>query len=194
MPRACGKVNLDQQRRAVLRFAPFRETTDHGTDIPSAQSAPRQSARVPRAYENALGTRRTLAPAEEGAQAPRRPAAQQAPGSLTRERLPRRARLTSERELRAALEQGRRHRCSQLDLIWQPNRVGHPRIAVIVPRLQHTAVARNRLRRRLREILRRDVVPRLPAVDLVVRARPEAYAGSFRELREALRQVDWPDA
>lgn len=57
---------------------------------------------------------------------------------------------------------------------------------MIVPRFQFTAVARNRLRRRIREIWRREVRPIQPAVDLVVRARREAYAAPFAVLRSEL--------
>ena len=94
--------------------------------------------------------------------------------------------------LRAAFEQGRRRRAPPLDLLWLPNTVGYARLAVIVPRHRHTAVERNRLRRRLREILRRDVLPALPPLDLVVRARDEAYRATFDELRTALGQLDLP--
>jgi len=51
---------------------------------------------------------------------------------------------------------------------------------------QSSAVARNRLRRRLREILRRDVLRTLPAVDLVIRAKRSAYTASFAVLRAEL--------
>jgi ribonuclease P protein component len=50
---------------------------------------------------------------------------------------------------------------------------------VIVPRHGHTAVDRNKLKRRLREIVRVDLLPHLPAVDLVIRARPTAYDQPF---------------
>ena len=46
-----------------------------------------------------------------------------------------------------------------------------------------TAVVRNRVRRRLREILR--AVPLIPGHDIVVTAYPEAAGASFDELREA---------
>jgi ribonuclease P protein component len=36
-------------------------------------------------------------------------------------------------------------------------------------------VARNRLRRRLREHARRTLLPALPPIDLVIRSRAEAY-------------------
>src|SRR2546422_1056576 len=45
---------------------------------------------------------------------------------------------------------------------------------------------RNRLRRRLKEILRRYPVASLPVVDLVVRAKRTAYAAPFAQLRTEL--------
>jgi len=48
-----------------------------------------------------------------------------------------------------------------------------------VPRHRQTAVARNRVKRRLRELLRAALLPALRAsapLDVVVRATPEAYA------------------
>jgi ribonuclease P protein component len=47
-------------------------------------------------------------------------------------------------------------------------------------------VARNRLRRRLREIWRVELQPHQPAWDLVIRARREAYAAGFADLRRQL--------
>jgi ribonuclease P protein component len=80
---------------------------------------------------------------------------------------------------------GKRARSPHLDVAWRPNTKGHARMGIIVPLYQHTAVARNRLRRRLRELLRRNPTP-LPSVDLVVRARREAYAAPFAVLRAEL--------
>ena len=84
-------------------------------------------------------------------------------------------------------------RLPHLEFAWRANPAGHPRAGTIVPRHQHTAVARNRLRRRLREILRRDVLPSLAPVDLVIRPRRAAYAAVFAVLRaemtEAARRI-----
>jgi ribonuclease P protein component len=95
-------------------------------------------------------------------------------------------RLARGPELVACWEQGRRLRTPHLDLAWRPSPLGHPRMAIVVPRFQFTAVARNRLRRRLREILRRYPVASLPSVDLVVRAKRAAYAAPFAALRAEL--------
>ena len=133
-----------------------------------------------------MGPRRPVPPAEEGAQTPHRPPAVQTPESLTGERFPRRARLARGSELTACWEQGRRMRTPHFDLAWRPSPVGHPRTAIVVPRYQFTAVERNRLRRRLREILRRHPLARLPSVDLVVRAKRIAYDAPFAALRAEL--------
>jgi len=71
-------------------------------------------------------------------------------------------------------------------MIWTDNMAGHPRMGLIVPRFQASAVARNRLRRRLKELWRLELQPHQPAWDLVIRARREAYAASFAELRGEL--------
>jgi ribonuclease P protein component len=58
-----------------------------------------------------------------------------------------------------------------------------------VPRFHRTAVARNRLRRRLREIVRREHLRRLPSADLVIRARRAAYDAPFTVLRAELTDL-----
>ncbi len=74
-------------------------------------------------------------------------------------------------------------------MIWTDNTTGHPRMGLIVPKFQSSAVARNRLRRQLREIWREDLQPHQPAWDLVIRARREAYGAAFGALRDNL--LDW---
>jgi ribonuclease P protein component len=80
------------------------------------------------------------------------------------------------------LTSGARRRTARLDIFWRPNALGHPRLAVVVPRFGRSAVARNQLRRRVREHVRRFVLPRVPALDVIVRPRPGAYGASAREL------------
>lgn len=64
-------------------------------------------------------------------------------------------------------------------------------MGLIVPKFQSTAVARNRLRRRLLELWRRRVMERQGARDLIIRARREAYRAVFADLRaEMLRFAD----
>jgi ribonuclease P protein component len=77
-------------------------------------------------------------------------------------------------------------------MIWMDNQSGQPRMGLIVPKFQSSAVARNRLRRRLREIWRREIQQRQPAWDLVIRTRREAYSASFESLRTQL--LAWREA
>ena len=62
-----------------------------------------------------------------------------------------------------------------------------PRVGIIVPRHRQSAVARNRLKRRLRELVRLRLLPALPPVAIVLRARAEAYGATFEQLT---RQVE----
>lgn len=52
-----------------------------------------------------------------------------------------------------------------------------------MPRHGRNAVDRNRLKRRLREIVRQDVLPADRGVDIIVRAAPAAYTLPFADLR-----------
>lgn len=88
--------------------------------------------------------------------------------------------------MEACWREGRRIRTTHLDIAWRTNSHARARAALIVPRYQFTAVARNRVRRRLREILRRGMMATWPAVDVVVRAKRQAYAAAFQSLRAEL--------
>lgn len=56
------------------------------------------------------------------------------------------------------------------------------RVGLVVPRFKHSAVARNRLKRRLRELTRVRLLPADLPADVVLRVRPEAYEASFDAL------------
>lgn len=108
----------------------------------------------------------------------------------TGERLPRRARIRKGAEIVELLRRGRRSRSSCFDLYCAPSAGASPRFGTIVPKHGRGAVQRNRLRRRLREIGRREVLPRLRhagvSTDVLVRTRPEAYEAAFDLLRSEL--------
>ena len=113
------------------------------------------------------------------------------------ERFPRAARIGSGREIRELLRRGRRCRLGPVDLFVGPAEEDRPRVGVIVPRYGHSAVERNRLRRRVREIARREWLPvawgRELYLDVLIRARREAYDRSFDELRGfVLESVERP--
>jgi ribonuclease P protein component len=65
-------------------------------------------------------------------------------------------------------------------------------MGLIVPKFHHSAVARNRLRRRLKEIWRTDMQHDQGSFDLLIRARPDAYQAPFATLKREL--LHWRDA
>lgn len=88
---------------------------------------------------------------------------------------------------------GKRSKTADLDVFDSPSPAPHPRVGLVVPRYRHAVVERNRVKRRLREILRQEVVPKLSdaglVIDVLVRARPEAYGATYGELNEQL--LEW---
>lgn len=69
-----------------------------------------------------------------------------------------------------------------------------------MPRYRHSAVARNLLKRRLRELARLRILPTGLPYDVVVRVKPEAYDADFAQLtadidRAIVQLTRWnPDA
>lgn len=92
-------------------------------------------------------------------------------------------------------QQGKRSRTAHLDVFDSASPLAYPRIGVVVPKHRRNSVERNRLKRRLREVIRREVLPRLHAhdvkADILVRARKEAYLATFSQLRDEL--VAWTE-
>lgn len=95
-------------------------------------------------------------------------------------------------DVRRVLQGGRRSRGGFVDIHWLAGTVGHARMGLVVPRFRQTAVARNRLRRRLKELWRCELQQHLPVLDVVIRTRPSAYTASFGALRSEL--VGWREA
>ena len=68
----------------------------------------------------------------------------------------------------------------------------HPRVGIVVPKHRHKVVARNLVKRRLRELVRTSLLPALPRIDLLIRAKPEAYDSTFKELSADVAQIgEW---
>jgi ribonuclease P protein component len=62
-------------------------------------------------------------------------------------------------------------------------------VGFVVPKFNRSAVQRNRLKRRLRELTRLGLLRELPAVDLVIRVRREAYDVAFADLARDVDKV-----
>jgi ribonuclease P protein component len=104
---------------------------------------------------------------------------------------PRSHRLTRASEFDAMRQGGVRvaGRLPDLDVRAAPSGRPHPRVGLIVPKYKHTSVDRNRLKRRLRELVRTRLLPTLPPIDLVVRAFPSAYSADLAGLADQIGRV-----
>jgi len=56
------------------------------------------------------------------------------------------------------------------------------RVGVVVPKYRRNIVDRNRTKRRLRELARKRILPVAERIDVLLRAKPEAYSASFDQL------------
>lgn len=88
--------------------------------------------------------------------------------------------------------EGKRFRTAHLEVRYLASLFRHSRVGIIVPRHKQTAVARNRVKRRLRELVRLELLPSRaarPPLDLVLRAMPSAYEAAFTDLAGDVRRV-----
>lgn len=101
-------------------------------------------------------------------------------------------RLTRTADLELVRREGKRVRTALLEVRYLASLLHHHRVGIIVPRYKHSAVARNRLKRRLREVTR-TTWPTLLAgcapMDLVVRAAPSAYTAAYEQLAGELARL-----
>lgn len=102
--------------------------------------------------------------------------------------LPRDRRITTRREITRLLG-GDRVRGQALELYWSPPAQLHSRATCITPKFGRTAVERNRLRRRLKELMRAILLGFPEPRDYLVRARPPAYDMSYAALGAALADL-----
>lgn len=139
--------------------------------LPTEQSSSGEEARVPAADEHARRTRRAEGASGQGPS----PAVGLIRG------------LRGRGEFHRLRADGRRWASGELWCVYRPasedEHTASPRVAFAIGRSVGNAVERNRLRRRLREILR--ATP-LPVGDYLIGAQPAAAARSFSELRSTV--------
>ena len=163
-------------------------------DIQSAQSQARKQARVPLQNEDSGWSTRAQSPTQTrsrpvGGDDRREVTTTQKHG----EGLPRSARIRRSTEIRALLERGKRKRTTSVDVFFMSSPASFSRLGVIVPKHGRRIVERNRLKRRLREIGRRSVLPHMDEKscegDVLIRARRRAYAATFEELAREVNEA-----
>jgi ribonuclease P protein component len=62
-------------------------------------------------------------------------------------------------------------------------------VGIIVRKQGQTAADRNRVKRRLRELVRLYLLPAAESMDFVIRTRDGAYTASFEQLRADLQEI-----
>jgi ribonuclease P protein component len=113
------------------------------------------------------------------------------PGTPARgERLARRETLRRSADFQRCYRGGARLSGALVTLHYHPNELGHPRLGATVSRRVGSAVVRNRLKRRTREIYRRwPGRSELPAFDLVAHFKPAARECDHARLRRELERL-----
>jgi len=105
-------------------------------------------------------------------------------------RFPRRVRLTEPDDYQRVFK-GCRYRLNNrfMTLLARPNQLDHPRLGMAISRkVAHSAVARNRIKRVIRESFRHWQA-RLGAVDVVILGRPGIANQPARDLDAALVEI-----
>ena len=72
---------------------------------------------------------------------------------------------------------------------WCANDLGHPRVGITVSSKVGGAVTRNRVRRRLREVVRPLLSASDLSLDIVVVARPPAAEAPYRQLEAEFKRL-----
>jgi ribonuclease P protein component len=107
-------------------------------------------------------------------------------------------RLRSHAQFQAVSDHGRRVTARYMTLLGRPNVLGRDRLGIIASRRIGGAVVRNRAKRRIREVFRRqmagaDAGPQPRPLDLVVIARRELVGAAFTvvatDFQTALRKL-----
>jgi ribonuclease P protein component len=96
-------------------------------------------------------------------------------------------RLRKRSEFLTVYEKGRKVRTNHFFVYFLQNNLPHSRLGLTVSRKVGKTVARNLIKRRLREIFRRNKTDISPPGDLVVNVKRSATEGTYRMLEKEFR-------
>lgn len=101
------------------------------------------------------------------------------------ERLTPLERIRRKSDFASLYRDGGRLRGRYFTLVFRASGLGHSRLAVVASRKVGPAIVRNRVKRRFRELFRRNKGLLEEPLDLIVIARPEAGEAAWTDVRDA---------
>ncbi|HSB75152.1 MAG TPA: ribonuclease P protein component [Terriglobales bacterium] len=104
-------------------------------------------------------------------------------------RFPRAARLLRHADFERVYKQGQRHFARHMTLFFLPRAEPGSRVGFTVGRVLGGAVERNRIKRRLREAVRRQRARLRAGVDVVVNPKKSVQGAEFTEILEEFRRA-----
>lgn len=150
-------------------------------DVPAEQSQAGEDSRVPRADADQIREAYPQAAPGQGAQAID-------PGALLKlprvpdESFPKSARLLKREQFRRAYQDGRKFHAKYFTAFVLPNAEGQPRLGITVTRKIGKASKRNRARRLVREVFRRNKWRIDRGIDIVINVKGELVGASYQDL------------
>ena len=101
------------------------------------------------------------------------------------ERLTPLERIRKKSDFSRLYREGSRFRGRHFSLVFRRNDLSYSRLAVVASRKVGPAIVRNRVKRRLRELFRRNKGLLREPIDLIVIARPESGGAPWAEVKES---------
>ncbi len=98
------------------------------------------------------------------------------------ESLPRSERIRKKKDFLVLYRKGKRYKARYFNLIYHFNELAHSRVGVVAGRKVGNAVTRNRAKRWMRELYRRNKDRYAHPIDLIIIATKEMKTASFAEL------------
>ena len=109
--------------------------------------------------------------------------------STTRRTFPKSARLLKRGEFRRVYDEGQRRGGPWCAVFFRPNSLSETRLGVTVPARVGSAVVRNRVKRRLREVFRLNRLLLVPGWDIVLNPREAVARVPFQALEKELLRL-----
>ncbi|MEM2936387.1 MAG: ribonuclease P protein component [Candidatus Bathyarchaeia archaeon] len=97
--------------------------------------------------------------------------------------------LRKSRDFKRVIEGGDRIILETISIFIRENHEGKTRVGISVSRKSGGSVKRNKIKRRIREALRKNAHGLPPGIDMVIMARRGAGDASFRDIEEDIRKL-----